>query len=349
MRVVYAGTNSGTCRSRFNALKLLAPEAVFFDIDPYYHSSSRLYAFFERMFFYGPQRIRLNLDFLAFCRKIDPQIVWIDKSVWVWSSVLKSLSNDGRYLVHYNTDALYPKKKMLSWSLHLMRKTLPLYDFNATSNEDDYHRELKNGLSVHLTHLAYDETRFNNDALSILDRNSWDTPVIFIGHHEPRTEKIFTAVLEANLPLKIYGHNWSGSVLAQRYPDSFPKINLSDNDYVKALKGAWIAICCVSEWNYNQTAARSYEIPATGTFLIAYRTAGHQQSYIEGEEAEFFSTPDELVEKIRFYLENKVNRCAIAKAGWLRCTRDRYTWSRYTQDIWRMVERNCQAKVRRTK
>jgi spore maturation protein CgeB len=340
MRIVYAGTHSGTCLSRFNALKSLVPETIFFDIDPYYESSSRLYAFFERMFFYGPQRIRLNLDFLTFCRKNKPQIIWIDKSIWVWPQILKLLSKDGCYLVHYNTDALHPRKKMLSWSLMLMRQALPLYDLNVTSNEEDYQHALNQGLAAHLTQLAYDDGRFNNAPLTEAEQKHWATPIIFIGHYEPRTERFLSAVLDENLPLKIYGHNWLNSSSAQKYPDAFPKISLSDADYVKALKGASIAICCVSEWNYNQTAGRSYEIPATGTFLLAYRTQGHERSYIEGKEAEFFSTSAELVQKLRFYLAHQDERRAIANSGWLRCTSDKYTWARYTQDIWRIAEHN---------
>ena len=274
-----------------------------------------------------------------------PHIIWIDKSIWVWPYILKMLSQDGSYLVHYNTDALFPHKKMLSWSLTLMRQALPLYDLNVTSNEYDYREALNKGLTAHLTQLAYDDDRFNDLPLTDAEQKQWATPIIFIGHHEPRTERFLSAVLDANLPLKVYGHNWLKSSLAKRYPRAFPKISLSDPDYVKALKGASIAICCVSEWNYNQTAGRSYEIPATGTFLLAYRTQGHEQSYIEGKEAEFFSTSTELVQKIRFYLTHDDERCAIAKGGWLRCTGDRYTWARYTQDIWRIVERNYEPVI----
>jgi len=86
--------------------------------------------------------------------------------------------------------------------------------------------------------------------------------------------------------------------------------------------------------NYNQTAARSYEIPACGTFLLAMRTPQHLESYVEGREAEFFETPDELVRKARFYLDHDAERRAIARAGHERCVGDQYTWARYMRDDW---------------
>jgi hypothetical protein len=64
------------------------------------------------------------------------------------------------------------------------------------------------------------------------------------------------------------------------------------------------------------------------------RTPQHLESYVEGREAEFFETPDELVRKARFYLDNDAERKAIAHAGHDRCVGDQYTWARYMRDDW---------------
>jgi spore maturation protein CgeB len=70
---------------------------------------------------------------------------------------------------------------------------------------------------------------------------------------------------------------------------------------VCTLKSAEIGRGFVSEWNGNETAGLSFEIPACGTFLLAMRTPEHEQLYREGEDAEFFSSPEELIKKALHY------------------------------------------------
>ena len=57
---------------------------------------------------------------------------------------------------------------------------------------------------------------------------------------------------------------------------------------------------------------------------MAERSAGHLQRFKEDEEAVFFSSFEELAEKIRRYLPDEAARHRIAIAGNLRAARDGY-------------------------
>ena len=117
--------------------------------------------------------------------------------------------------------------------------------------------------------------------------------------------------------------------------------NLGDQEYVWALKLARIGLCFVSEWNYNQTAGRSYEIPACGTMLLAMRTAEHQRHYREGEEAEFFSDETELVGKVRRYLGDDAARRGVAARGRERCVTSGYSWREIMLRDWVTIGGKC--------
>ncbi len=50
---------------------------------------------------------------------------------------------------------------------------------------------------------------------------------------------------------------------------------------------------------------KSFEIAGCGGFLLAERSEGHMQRFREDEEAVFFSTIEECVEKVRRYLPDE--------------------------------------------
>lgn len=335
MKVLYVGVNDGTCLSRLKALRSLEPDTEFFPIDRYSQGLGRWGRFLERNAFFGPRARQANADLLDVSKTVQPDIIWVDKAVWVWPSTLKALRRRKVFLAHHFTDALFPRDAQTLWAYWLMRRNLPIFNLNFTTNIDDVnHLRRKGGVAVELTYLAFDHERFNDSPLPEDLQPRWSTAMVFIGHHEPRTERFVRGLLAAGIPIRVHGWGWGRKSIASEYPDAIAGGMLSDADYVNAIKGAKIAICCVSEMNYNQTAARSYEIPACGTFLLAMRTPQHLESYVEGREAEFFETPEELVRKARFYLDHDAERIAIAKAGHDRCVGDDYTWARYMRDDW---------------
>lgn len=335
MRIVYAGSESGTCLARLQALQTLESDVHFLPVDHYLTGLSRWRQFYERACFFGPQMARANRDLLDVCRAKKPDVVWVDKSTWVWPKTLQSLRAQGVFLVHHFTDALRQRDMKMRWYFNLLRSTLPLYHMNFTSNIDDAAEiQFAGTANIHLTYLGFDHNRFTAAPLSVSDQTEWDAGVVFVGHYERRTQKFIRGLLDAGVPMKVYGWGWAKTAVGRRYPDAIGRRMLTDAEYDKAIKGAKIGFCCVSEINYNQTAARSYEIPASGTFLLAMRTPQHEEDYEAGLEAEFFSNPEECVWKAKYYLDHPEERAVIAKRGLTRCTTSDYSWTRYMRDDW---------------
>jgi spore maturation protein CgeB len=341
MRIVYAGEldHGGTCYARLRALQDIESDVIPFDVIPFFEGRAKWERILERVTLTGSRFARANASFRALCREHDPDIVWIDKGIWVSPSTIEELRSRGCFLAQHNTDALYHTRWRVRRSYRGLRATLPSYDLYFTTNLQDFHR-LSQGTKprTELTYLGYDHLRFNAARLTAELLGEWRSELLFVGHHEPRTEAMVLGLIEAGLPVTVYGVGWERAREKKRLRGHVQFRPLADEEYVCALKATKIGLCFVSEMNGNQTAGRSFEIPACGTFLLAMRTPQHRECYEEGVEAEFFGDIPELVQKAKFYLDHDERRLEIARRGRLRCQDSDYSWARYMREDWSKLQ-----------
>jgi spore maturation protein CgeB len=142
------------------------------------------------------------------------------------------------------------------------------------------------------------------------------------------------ALRQAGISVKVWGPGWKR---AKGLDDRYVIGPIFGEEYGKALAAAEICLCFLSKWNKNRSASRTFEIPAVGGFMLAERTADHLSYFQEGKEADFFSSPAELVEKARYYLRHEDERVAIARAGHERCLRSGYSHQDRMQEILRAI------------
>jgi glycosyltransferase involved in cell wall biosynthesis len=342
MKILYVGAldPAGTCKARLDALQDLEPDVHSFDVDNDLRWGGRqpLLRSIEDHLKLGPTYSGANRALLERARALRPDLVWIDKGDWVWSSSLRALRGLGCFLVHHVTDSLFTRHARARLRRRLLRSTAPDYDVFFTTNMDDVARIAgREPPKTLLTHLGHDHRRFEPSPLPPELAERWNDELVFIGHFEPETEDGILALVDAGLPVRVYGHlAWFRSSRRDRLGDRL-RGPLSKDDYVHALKGSKIGLCFVSTMNYNQTASRSFEITGCGSFLLAVRTPQHLEAFEEGVEAEFFGDHAELVEKARYYLQHDEERERIARAGLERNQASGYSWDALMKRDWPRV------------
>ena len=151
--------------------------------------------------------------------------------------------------------------------------------------------------------------------LSAADRERLGSDVLFAGHYEPDgRERFLLALADAGVRVRLMGPEWNRlppELVARLRPEPAPR----GEDYVRAVAGTRIALCFLSTLNNDTYTRRCFEVPAIGTMLLCQRTAEMESLFSPGVEADYFSTPEELVEKIQTYLADDGRRLAIATAG----------------------------------
>ena len=156
--------------------------------------------------------------------------------------------------------------------------------------------------------------------------------VSFLGRRSPQKEGLLAALADAIGPerLAVWGDGWdlAESPALRRAVRGGP---VYGDFYAMATGESRINLGLLSEKvpgasSGDLITARTFQIPASGGFLLHERTAELARYFEEGREVACFGDPDELVEKVQYYLDDEPERARIAEAGHRRCVREN-RWS----------------------
>ena len=79
----------------------------------------------------------------------------------------------------------------------------------------------------------------------------------------------------------------------------------------------------------------------TGSFLLSEYSQDLDRLFRKGIHLEWFKTPEELLKKIQFFLENDEDREKIAKQGFNYVTKN-FTWDKIIDRILWRVNKNAE-------
>ena len=323
MRIFYIGQlwEGGTARERMKVLNGLGHESVAFDVSPFSAAASRLLQSVAWRFNAGPVVGRMNRAIWREASGLQGVThIWVDKGVWIYPETLDHLKKvTGAPAIHYTPDP----QIFLHRSRHFI-SSLPLYDVVITTKEWEIEAYKKAGAKrVILTYQGFD-SRFYPRTVGCSEQERFESDVCFIGHQETHYAKRIKALSSLDLKLGVWGPGWPNYARIHPWAKGVAGDGLWGESYPIALASTKIALGLLSKQIPETSTTRTFEIPAMGTVLLAERTALHQQLFDEGKEAEFFSSDEEMVDKIWFYLKHNEARQQIAAAGRARCERSGY-------------------------
>jgi spore maturation protein CgeB len=338
MRILYIGQlwEGGTALERMKILNGLGHSTVPFDVSPFLAGRSRLLSSMAGRFNTGPIVSEMNRALMEQAGKQQGiSYIWVDKGVWIFPETLRHWKHmTGAQAVHYTPDA------QIHWqrSRHFMAG-IPIYDALVTTKEWEIDAYKKAGARrVILTYQGYD-SRFYPRKVRAAERSAFDSDVCFIGFHaQPHYAERLHSLSSLGIRLRIWGDAWPRYAKRYSWAEPFVGPGLWGERYPTALACARIGLGLLGKHIPETSTTRTFEIPAMGTFLLAERTALHQQLFDEGKEAEFFSSDDEMLDKTRFYLKNEQAREQIASAGRLRCEKSGYSSTELLTTIIKTVE-----------
>lgn len=320
----------GTCEMRRQALERLGHRTLPYSYYPAFHRYASLLRKSQWHLRIGPALRKINTEIMERLEAGRPDLLWIEKGWFVWPATLKHARKLGvRRAVLYSPDNYLIKQNN---SRHLWRG-LPSYDLVVTTKTSNVEcLKTRGAREVLLSGNAYDPCVHVPVKLAEHDRSRFDCDVSFIGRWEPQRERWLESVARLGVRLFIWGFRWerARSPLVRVCYRGGPALQ---HDYAKAIAGSKINLCFLSRVARDTITQRSVEIPACAGFMLAERTAEHTAHFKEGVEAAYFTTLDEMLQHILYYLDHDAERSRIRWAARERCIRSGYSYNTRVTEI----------------
>jgi len=340
MKILYA---SGLSPNDTSLYRLWALERLGHQVVPFnsyaYNSANPLVRKIAHRLVTGPTVSRLNRDLLNIAQREKPDVFWADKLLSMRPATLDRLRARGIVTVSYMIDNPFGTRQDPGWRLYM--KNIPHYDLHVVQRDKNILDYTSRGArDVIKIQTAYEPTLQFPPPAGWSDKDR-DREVSFIG--TPYDDRAVTLsnlqhLNEFSVTISGNERSWRRSLSPEIFTQTYREGELFQQQYREAIWRSKINLSFLTHANQDEFVHKSFEIAGCGAFLLAERSDGHLQRFKEDEEAVFFSTYDELVQKIRRYLPDEAARRRIAAAGCLRAARDGYHNDRQVELIVERVE-----------
>ncbi|HWW24255.1 MAG TPA: glycosyltransferase [Edaphobacter sp.] len=326
MKILYASGLSPNDSSLYRlwALERLGHQVIPFNAHDYLSPNPLIRKIAFRLSA-GPAVNRLNRDLLSIAEREKPDLLWTDKLLSMQPRTLDRFRAMGIATISYMIDNPFGSRQDPGWRLYM--KDIPHYDLHVVQrdrNIADYRsRDARDVIKIQT---AYEPTIHYPPPPSWSDKDR-NREVSFVGTpYDDRAATLNKLSQSSEFQVAISGNqrSWKRALPPEAFARLYREGELFQQQYREAIWRSKINLSFLTRSNQDEFVHKSFEIAACGGFLLAERSEGHLQRFREDEEAVFFSTFDECLQKIRLYLNDEPARTRIAAAGQARAHRDGY-------------------------
>jgi spore maturation protein CgeB len=220
-----------------------------------------------------------------------------------------------------------------AWRISYCKNWSKFYTYSTTSSVNGLMLWRERGCNNFL----YSPFAVNSKVFKKNDVNHKFYDVTFIGSYHPYRAYVLKKISNLGISVGVWGRGWPGGEVTQdQMVDIFNKskinLNISNNDcfdidYIfdlrrplletlRVFKKAFISKNRTDSKNVEMVKARHFEINACGSFQLSYYVEGLEKHFDIGNELVIYGSLDELLWKVKYFLNNEKEREIIAAKGY---------------------------------
>ncbi|GAX42119.1 hypothetical protein NIES4075_31190 [Tolypothrix sp. NIES-4075] len=193
-----------------------------------------------------------------------------------------------------------------------VQQGFPLWDAAFIWSQELVERLIANGVKKAFFHPFCSDVEYHfpkkqsNPAYDVAFIGNWDA--------SRKREQYLKAI--ANYRLGLWGSNYWNTHCQEPILKGLCQGMCSYTEIPEILGSAKMGLNILRPQNEEGHNIRTFEIPATQTLMLSERSRELLNLFVEDKEAVYFSSPDELRQKIEYLLQNPEKIKLIAEAGY---------------------------------
>ncbi len=287
---------------------------------------------------FGPLIWKINKNLIKEVERNNYDLLFLYRPIFIKRKTLKHIRNKCLIFCYNNDDPFSNLYKNSFWKDFF--NCLIFYDhifYYRKKNELDYKKIGYTNTS--LLRSYYIQTL--NYKISNVQENKFNSDVVFIGHFEDDGRDLkLKKIIESGIKIKIFGPDWQRSKYFNYFTEKlgYKITSLNSTDYNLALNSSKIALVFLSTLNNDTYTRRCFEIPASQTLMLSQYSDDLNDLFIDGKEAVYFHTINDLISKIIYYLHANDERDLIVQNAYRKLLISRHEVSNRVDEILEKID-----------
>jgi spore maturation protein CgeB len=271
------------------------------------------------------------------CRTLKPDVFLTIKGVGITGDLLRQIKETGARTVMYFPDFHFSHVGVLQesfgeYDLFVTTKTFQLDYLEGLLGKDRI---------AHVPH-GY-VSAVHRPVFNRVEEADYRVDLLYPGNHSTYKQRWLEDALAflSDPSVEIIGNRWQGVASAgslSRCDMPGERIGVA---YAEAIQMARINLAVhfgptASGWE-DLVSTRTFEIPACRGFMLHIDNEEVREYFTPGEEIDLFSTPEELADKIRFYLPRPDLRARMIERAYARAV-PAFSYNVRAQEIAQLIE-----------
>ncbi len=310
--------------SYLRAFRKLGYNTLCFDVTEEYEKVSRLTKNRYTNRLISPYAVWiLNKKLIEMANDYKPDLIFIHKGQFIYPKTLEEIKTGNKALLFiFNPDDPFNTNR--GASSKFIRNSVPLYDCYFIWSKALIPKVKHAGAKrVEYLPFASDPELHYPTELMEEDRKKYESDIVFVGNWDVEREEWLSRLDGYNLAI------WGTDYWRKRCKNKFLKScwegrTVFGGEMSKVLQCSKINLNILRLQNKEAHNMRTFEVPACGGFMLHERSHEVLEIFKEDEEIACFSTPEELREKIEYYLVHEDKRRETAERAYQKVQKETY-------------------------